>query len=215
MVSFGVPFMPKLVRRAAVALVLTLAASPLAGAQPSSSNSGLLGMPGDVAARVGDRTITLSEVDEAWRQANAATQVQAAQAVYDGRKQALEKMLSDMLIGRAAKAKGMSAERFEAEEMAKRVKPLADTQIALFYEQHRGRMQGKTLDEMRGQIRGHLEEQQQAAARRALVAELRKAGPAITIVLDPPRQKVDVAAADPSRGKTSAAVVLVEFSDYQ
>ena len=213
MVSFGVTFMLKLVRRVAVALVLALAAPPLVGAQ--QSNSGLLGAPGDVAARVGDRTITLSEVDEAWRQANAATQVQAAQAVYDGRKQALEKMLADLLIERAAKAKGMAAERFEAEEMAKRAKPLADTEVALFYEQNRGRMQGKTLDEMRGPIRGHLEEQQQAAARRALVAELRKAGPAITIVLDPPRQKVDVVAADPSRGKASAAVVLVEFSDYQ
>jgi hypothetical protein len=207
--------MPKLVRRVAVALVLALAAPPLVGAQPSSSNSGLLGAPGDVAARVGDRTITLSEVDEAWRQANAASQVQAAQAVYDGRKQTLEKMLADLLIERAAKAKGMSPERFEAEAMAKRVKPVADTEIALFYEQNRGRMQGKPLDEMRGPIRGHLEEQQQAAARRALLAELRKAGPAITIVLDPPRQKVDVAAGDPSRGKASAAVVLVEFSDYQ
>jgi protein-disulfide isomerase len=207
--------MLKHVTRVVVALALALAAPPVAAAQPSSSAPGLLGARDDVAARVGDRVITLGDVDEAWREANAAEQAQTAQAVYTARRQALDKLVGDILIERAAKARGLSAERFEAEETAKRVKPVTDGEIAALYEQNRGRMQGKSLDEMRGPIRSHLEEQQQRAARQGLVAELRKAGPAVTVALDPPRQKVDIAAADPSRGRANAAVVLVEFSDYQ
>ena len=171
--------------------------------------------PTEVAARVGDRVITVAQVDEAWRAADAASQAQAVQAVYDGRRQALDRLVADVLIEQAAKAKGVSADQLVRDEMKRRTKPLADAEIDTFYEQNRGRMQGKPLDEMRGPIRSFLEQQQAAGVREAIVADLRKAGPPISVALEPPRQTIETAASDPSRGPADAPVVLVEFSDYQ
>jgi hypothetical protein len=171
--------------------------------------------PMEVAARIGDRVITVAEVDEAWKAADAASQAQAVQAVYDGRRQALDRLMADVLIEQAAKAKGVSADQFVRDEMKRRAKPLADAEIDAFYEQNKGRMQGKPLDEMRGPIRSFLEQQQAASARDAIVADLRKAGPPISVALQPPRQAIETAASDPSRGPADAPVVLVEFSDYQ
>lgn len=170
---------------------------------------------GDVAARVGDRVITVADVDQAWRDADAGAQAQAAQAMYEGRKQALDRLVADMLIEQAAKARGVPAAQFAKDEIARRVKAVADADVDAFYQQNAARLQGKRLDEVRGAIRTFLQQQQEAAARVAFVAELRAAGPPVRVALDPPRQKVDVAATDPSRGGADAAVVLVEYSDYQ
>lgn len=198
---------------AAVALAvpsLVCAQQPAASSKPAAPAG-----PIEVAARVGDRVITVAEVDEAWRAADAASQAQAVQAVYDGRRQALDRLVADLLIEQAAKAKGMSAEQFVRDETQRRAKPLADAEIAAFYEQNKGRMQGKPLDDMRGPIRSFLEQQQAATVRDAIVADLRKAGPPVSVALEPPRQAIETAVSDPSRGPANAPVVLVEFSDYQ
>jgi hypothetical protein len=170
---------------------------------------------GDVAARVGERVITVADVDRAWRDADAGAQAQAAQALYDGRRQTLDRLVADILIEQAAKAKGVPAAQFANEEIARRTKPVADADVDAFYQQNAARLQGKRLDEVSGAIRTFLQEQQATAARAAFVEELRKAGPPVRVALDPPRQRIEVAATDPSRGGANAAVVLVEYSDYQ
>ena len=48
-----------------------------------------------------------------------------------------------------------------------------------------------------------------------LVNELKAAGPAVSIALDPPRSEVAIAAHDPTRGLADAPVTIVEFSEYQ
>lgn len=169
----------------------------------------------EVAGRVGDRVITLKEVDEAWQKADATAHMRATQLLYQGRKEALDRLIGDLIIERAAKARGVPPEQFAKDEMAKRMKPVTDADVAAFYEQNKARMQGKSLEEMQGAIRQFLEQQQTAGAREALLTELRKGGPAVVVSLDPPRQAVEVAAGDPSRGPANAAVTLVEFSDYQ
>lgn len=171
--------------------------------------------PGDVAARMGDRVITVKELDEAWKQNDTSEFNRAAQALYEGRKAALDRIIAEMLIQQAAKARGLSPEEFASAETARRAKPVGDADVAAFFEQNQARMGGKPLDEMRSPIRAFLLQQQQHTARQAFIDELRKGAPAIRVSLDPPRQPVDVAATDPYRGGATAAVVLVEFSDYQ
>ena len=170
---------------------------------------------GEVAARVGDRVITLKEVDDAWRQSDPVEHMRATQMLYDGRKEALDRLIADMLIEQAAQTKGVPAEQFAKDEVARRQKPVADADVDAFYEANKARMQGKPLDAMRGAIRQFLEQQRQAEARNALVTELREDGPAIEIAIEPMRQTVDVAATDPARGSPTADVTVVEFSDYQ
>jgi protein-disulfide isomerase len=198
------------------ALVLLLACSapaqqqtaPPPAASPASGETG-------IAATVGDRTITMQEVEERWRQNNPAEHAQATQMLYDGRRAALDGIIADMLLERAAKAAGQSVEAFTSAETARRVKPVTDAEVVAFFQGNQSQMQGRGLAAMSPLIRRFLEDQQQGAARQALIAELRKAGPAVSVAFDAPRQTVEVAADDAVLGAANAPVTLVEFSDFQ
>ena len=64
-------------------------------------------------------------------------------------------------------------------------------------------------------INRYLTDQQKVKARQDVIAELRKSAPAIRVMFEPPRTKVDVAANDASLGPSSAPITIVEFSDFQ
>src|SRR5712692_562768 len=52
----------------------------------------------EVAARVGDRVVTVQELDQAWRQFDGPGKAAADQAIYDGRKAALDRLIATTLI---------------------------------------------------------------------------------------------------------------------
>ena len=169
----------------------------------------------EVAARVGDRAITAGELDQKWRQDQPSQQAQAFQALYDGRRAALNSLVSDMLIAQAAKAKGQSPEVYQKAELASRVAPVTDADIAAFHGENATQMQGRGLPEMRPLIREFLEGGRRTTALAALVADLRKSGPAVRVFFDAPRQQVAVGSDDPSLGSADAPVTIVAFSDFQ
>ena len=191
----------------AAALVLALACS--APAQQTSGGST------DSAARVGDRTITVKELDEHWQKSAPGPHAQALQAIYDGRKDALDAIIADSLIQQAAKARGVTAEQYMQAEVGKRLKPVTDADVVTFYEQNQGQMQGRPLADVGPSIRRYLDDQQRTNAQQAIIAELRKAGPPITLLIDAPRQQVNIGADDASMGPANAAVTIVEYSDFQ
>ena len=169
----------------------------------------------EVAARFGDRAITVRELDEKWKQEDPGAKAQAEQAIYDGRKTALDAIIADALVAQAAKAKGVTTEAFVQAEVSKRVKAVADTDVRNFYVQNSERMQGRSFEQMSAAIQQYLEQQQQTTAKQSLIDELKKSGPPIRVVMDAPRTTVTVAADDPSQGKADAPVTVVEFSDFQ
>ncbi len=195
-----------------LAIVASLLA--LACAAPAQQAPGVAGGT-DVAARIGDRTITVGELDLRWRATDPAEQAQAIQQLYEGRRQALESIVADALIEQASKASGTDQDKYVEAEVARRIKPVTEAQVAEFYKENQGQMQGRDLPAMGPAIRRYLEEQERASAYRALVADLKKAAPRIDYVLDAPRYDVAVEADDPSLGSASALVTLVEFSDFQ
>jgi len=167
------------------------------------------------AARVGDRVITMQELEDHWQSSNPSQHTEALQALYNGRRAALDDIVATMLIEQAAKAKGLSAEAFETAEIAKRSKPVTDADVAAFYQANQSQMQGRSLDQVAPVINRFLQDQQRAAARQSLVDELRKAGPRVQVLLDAPRTNIDIAATDPVIGNPKAPVTIVEFSDFQ
>lgn len=171
--------------------------------------------PSETAATIGTRTVTLQELDENWKRFDASAQAQAEQALYDGRKQAFERMVAESLIAQAAKAKGLTVEKFLEAEVSQRRKPVTDADVQAFYTANKAQMEGAALDEVKDSIRDFLSTQQATGARAALVTELRKSGPAVRLTLAPPRQTVSTAAYNPSRGAATAPVTIIEFSDYQ
>jgi protein-disulfide isomerase len=171
--------------------------------------------PGDVAARVGDRAITVRELDDRWRSADAADQAETIQKLYDGRRAALESIIADMLVSEAAETHGLSPEAYVRAEITKRAKPVSDADVVAFYQANIGQMEGQSLEAMAPAITRYLIQQQEDAARLALVSELRKAGPSVRVMMDVPRFEVPVSDTDPSIGDAKAPVTLIEFSDFQ
>lgn len=169
----------------------------------------------DVAARVGERAITVKELDERWQKEEPAQKAQAEQAIYDGRRGALDAIIADMLVEQAAKAKGVTADAFVQAEIARRAKPVNDTDVRNFYVQNSERMQGRTFEQMSAAIQRYLQDQAQNTAKEDLVAELKKSGPAIRVLMDSPRTALTINPDDPSEGKADAPVTVVEFSDFQ
>jgi protein-disulfide isomerase len=171
--------------------------------------------PLDAAARVGDRTITVKELDDRWRAGDPAGHSEATQKLYEGRRNALDEIIAEMLVAEAAKGKGMSPDAYVEAEIARRAKPVTDADVVAFYQSNIGQMQGRSLDAVAPVINRYLQEQQRVTARQALVAELRKGGPALRVLIDAPRHELTLAATDPAIGSASAPVTIVEFSDFQ
>jgi protein-disulfide isomerase len=169
----------------------------------------------EAAARIGNRTITTKDLDDRWRADDPASQTEATQKLYEGRRAALEAIIAEMLLSEAAKKKGMTAAAYELEEVGKRVKPVTDSEVVAFYQANINQMQGRTLDVMAPAINRYLTEQQRGAARQSLVTELRKAGPDVRVLIDAPRREVAIESTDPALGRASAPVTLIEFSDFQ
>ena len=196
------------------AILLLLACST--PAQQTPAGQAATGPNGsDVAAQIGDRTVTVGELDDRWRQTEPAGHAQAIQQMYDGRKQALDATVAEMLIAQAATARSLDPEAFTSAEVALRTKPVTDKQILSFFQANQTQMQGRGMDVMGPLIRPFLEQQERDAAYQMLVAELREEGPPIRLVLDAPRYQVDVSPDDPVQGSANATVTLVEFSDFQ
>jgi protein-disulfide isomerase len=188
-----------------LAAILSLFACSSAPAQSGS----------EVAAKLGNRSITTKELDERWSKDDPANQAETTQKLYDGRRAALDAIIADTVIADAAKAKGMTSDAFETAEVAKRVKPVTDADVTGFYQQNVNQMQGRPLEVMSPAINRFLTEQRRAEARMALITELRKTGPAVAMMFDAPRRTVEVEPTDPTAGSKSAPITLIEFADFQ
>ena len=186
----------------AMALV---ACAPSQSEEPAESKSS-----SGVAATIGDRTITLDELDAKAQ----ATNMKAYQALYDARRQALEALINEQVIEEKAAALGVTPEEFVKTEIDKRLQPVSDAAIEAFYEQQKARLQGQTLDQVREQIRQFLVGQQAGSAQQSLYKELRQ-DVAVQVNIDPPRAEIVVTANERIKGPDTAKVTIVEYSDFQ
>ena len=196
--------MAKVLALTAVITILACSSSP---AQQGSGN--------EVAARVGDRTITVKELEDRWTKSDPAEHSEAIRKLYEGRRNALDEIVADMLITQAAKARNMTPEAYTEAEVSKRAKKVTEADVVAFYQSNAGQMQGRSLEQMSPAISRFLEQQEEQSARQALVTELKKAGPPVRILLEAPTAAVVVDAADPSLGNAKAPVTIVEYSDFQ
>ena len=172
--------------------------------------------PDQVVAEVAGKSITLREVDAKWEEFDAAERARIFQAMYQNRRNMIDVIVGDHLIAEAAKAAGQSVDDYVAQEGAKKLPAIGEKEIAAFYEQNKDRAQGRTLDQLRAEIKPYLEARREQQARAMLVEDLKaKSGAGVKVMLEPPRYTVETSAADPVRGNPSAPVTIVEFSDYQ
>lgn len=171
--------------------------------------------PDSVVAEVAGRTITLSELDAKWKELDPGEQARITQLVYQSRRNVLDQMVGDVLIENAAKAAGLTPEKYLEQENVKRVKAPSDADVQQFFEQNKDRAPGRTLEQLKAPISQFLVSQREQQARAQLVDELTKKGASVKMTLEPPRTEIALAVHDPSRGPATAPITIIEFSDYQ
>ena len=197
-------------KKSIIAVLILAVAFGLAGCKkPAASAAASAGAsPGDVVATVGGVGITMEELDKA-----AKSQLQKIETeIYQTKKRALDGLVEERLIEEAAKKKGMSAEKFVAEEIGSKVAAPSEEEMKALYDSSKDRL-GKSYDEVKGQIADYLNTNRRMRARADLIASLKEAAD-VKINLEPPRVIIDIKDA-PTLGEKGAKVTLVEFSDYQ
>jgi protein-disulfide isomerase len=200
------------IRRTIVVLAgaLVLIGAYVIVAQVSSEQRGP-----DVVATVGNRSITLDELDNAWGERDPASRGQIRQQLYDSRRQVLDRIIGEQLLELEAKARGMTTPQLLEAEMPKRLQPVTDEEVGRFYRELGSEANGATLQELGPSIRKYLEQQRPVLARQSLIDELRTRSTALRVLLEPPRFTVTTADTDPGAGPVNAPVQIVEFSDFQ
>ena len=170
---------------------------------------------GQVVGRVGDRAVTMAELDEAWRSNDAASRMRMLQELYETRKRTLDIVIGEILLERESLARGTSRDELLAEELPARTLPITDEDVTRVYEQNRRAFPNMTEEQMAPQIRAFLAQQRPMQALQAYMAELRAGADDVRVDLEPPRTAVDIAPGDPALGPAGAPVQIVEFSDFQ
>ena len=172
--------------------------------------------PGAPAAVVGDRTITVAEVDREWQLTDPGGYVAIMRELHQQRRRIADRMATDDVLAREARAQGLTTEALLAREVPARVIAMPDTALAALYDSLGERTRGAALEQMRPALRAWLERKSEPElAKMAYVEELVKTATRIDVVLEPPAMPVEHSTLDPVLGPASAPVEIVTFGDLQ
>jgi len=163
-----------------------------------------------VAAWVGGKPISMADVDAKALKTN----MKLAQQIYDARRAALDEIIMERLLAEEAAAANMTPEQLIAKRVAEKIKPVTQAEIESFYNSNKGRMGGRTLEQVGPQIKSYLESQQSTAARKTVMDEAMSKG-TVKIALEAPRADIVIADNDPMKGPKDAKVTIALYSDFQ
>jgi protein-disulfide isomerase len=164
----------------------------------------------DVVGYIGDEPITRAQVSERV----SAELVQIRQQEYDVLSNGFEQLVAERLLEKEAAARSITPDELMKAEVEDKVQGPSPEAIDRFYEQNKARMGGRTREQAGPDIENYLRQMERAQLQGALLDRLR-AKASVRVVLEPPRVDVPIPAGEPARGPADAAVVMVEFSDFQ
>jgi len=168
--------------------------------------------PQDIAARVGEKTITESELERAM-----ASQIyDARMGLYVQKIERLNQMIDEILLEAEAADKGLSVEELE-EDLLGNLKEVSDREVEEFYLSNMQLWSSwkGTHEALLDRIRGYLEAQRKTNALREHIKGLRDRADVRILLEEPPLPVAGVPLGDsPVEGPPDAPVTVVEFSDY-
>lgn len=188
---------------AALTVGLTLTACRPAGNKTPTSQ--LLATESSVvAALVGSQPITMGDIDRL-----------AAKDLYEVRERTLENLITDRVLGDAAKQAGQSIDDFLRKQAEARVPNITLAEAQEFYDKNHAnipQLKDKPFDEVKDMIVQAVTGQKRQQAVGSLIDEMKKKA-GVKVLMRPPKQ--EVAAIGPAKGPATAKVTIVEFSDFQ
>ncbi len=137
---------------------------------------------------------------------------------YQLKNRALERLIDQKLLEAEAKKKGVAVDKLLEREVDAKIADPTDGEVEAFYLGQKDRV-NVPFDQAKAQLRTNLKQAKIQPARQAYLNRLRQENQ-VTVLLRPPKVEV---AYDPARvrgkpapeGKPDAAVLIVEFSDFQ
>lgn len=168
--------------------------------------------PSTVVATVGDKKITLGELDE-----HVAPQMRDLDDQrFQVRKQGLDQMVNQQLVKAEAAKKNMSEEDYLKAEVDAKVTPPTDAAIQEFFKQNSAQLPpGAKIEEYKERIVAFMSRQGHSTRAKELFDELRKNNSVTVALAQPEKPRVQVEAKGPAKGPEGAKVTLVEFSDFE
>jgi len=164
-----------------------------------------------VFAIVNDHPITSAEIEDALRPLVFSVQEQ----VYALRRRDTELRVNDLLLEAEAKKRGLTGKALLDAEVARRVKPVTEKEAEEFYNQNKELISGD-FAQVKEQVSQYLKGRAESEAVATYASELRRAAQ-IKLLLKAPEPPTYAITTDdqPAKGSQSAAVTVVEFTDYQ
>jgi len=164
----------------------------------------------DIAAHINGKPVTYGELDAEVLKTDRAF----FQKLYDARRAALDGILVEQALAPEAAKSGTTVDALLATKIAAQMTAVTDEDIQSFYDQNKAQMRNKPLAQMSKQIRDHLTRQGEAAGKASVLAEIKRTAD-VKIAMGPPRSPMVIADNDPMQGPATAAVTILEFSDFQ
>jgi len=167
--------------------------------------------PATVIVTVAGQPITAGIIDERLKPIIYKLRLNSYQLT----KQALDLAVNDLLLIAEANRRNVPPEEIVRKEISEKVHAPTEAEVAKFYSENKARIPGE-LATVSNQIASYLQEQERQRLEQELSARLRS-GANIRLLISEPVVPVQVISADddPTRGDPSAAVTIVEFTDFQ
>jgi predicted DsbA family dithiol-disulfide isomerase len=187
----------------AIAALMFLPTPARAATEGTSATPAPSGAGGNtVLATIGDHSVTQAEVDH-----------KVAVQLYDLRKQALDEIIDDYLVARAAKQAGLKPDEY----LERQIPRVTADEAEQYYKRHKAQIDahtgGQSFAQIEPRLIAALQHERDQEAHDDLIQKLRAAN-RISVMLVAPRVNV-ASSGHPSTGAASAPVTIVEFSDFQ
>jgi protein-disulfide isomerase len=160
-------------------------------------------------ATVAGKPITRAQVEEH----SKAKLDEIERTRYEALREGLDEMVQEALFAEEAKARKISVEQLEKQEIDDKVAKPTDAEIQQLYDANKQQIGERSLDAVKDQIIEFLHDHRAQERRADFVKELKAKYPT-TVSLRPPITQVEEAGR-PSQGPANAPVKIIEFSDYE
>ena len=164
-----------------------------------------------VLATVDGQAITVGDVEETLRPLIFNVQTD----IYKLRRQRLDAKINDLLLERESQARKITPAALLEAEITAKVKKVTEEEAKTFFEEHRQEIGGEFAGQ-KDRVVSYLEQRELRRSEIAFAERLRGAA-SLKLFLKEPEQPVYQISTDdqPTKGAQSAAVTIVEFTDYQ
>ena len=163
----------------------------------------------DVAATVGSTTISKADLEKHVK----PRLIEIDNERFEALKEGLDEMVADELFKQEAKARNISVEQLEAQEITTKAGEPTDAEIQQVYDANKAQLQGQTLDAVKPRIVEFLKEQKAAARKETFINELKSKYKTV-VNLKAPIVEVSTGGR-PEKGPKDAPVTMIVFSDYE